>query len=73
MRRVATLVDWAFAPDWLTVEEASFLTGLSPQQVHEWVDAGYVDAEEVRGRWLIEKRSLAEFRETLIEVLADDD
>lgn len=54
-------------------EEASFLTGLSPQQVQEWVDAGYVDAAEAQGRWLVEKRSLAEFRQTLIEVLANDD
>jgi len=64
-----TLVSWAFAPDWLTIEEASALSG-HPPEVLEWlVQDGALDT----GRdGLIEKASLREFQETLLEVLQMD-
>ena len=69
--RFSTIVDWFFAPAWLTVEEASSLVGYSAARVQAWVDAGYVDAENDHGRWLIDKRSLREYQEALFEVKND--
>jgi len=64
-----TLVSWAFAPEWLTLEEASALSG-HPLDVLDWlVQDGAVDTRRDGGGWLIEKRSLYEFQETLAEVL----
>ncbi len=70
-RLVATLVTWAFAPDWLTVDEAAFLLGCSRELVLELVDQCCVDAEWRDGQWLIEKQSLSEFQESLFEVIDD--
>ena len=63
-----TLVAWAFAPEWLTIEEASTLSG-HPLDVLNWlIEDGAIDTRH-DGRWLIEKASLREFQETLAEVL----
>ena len=64
-----TLVSWAFAPDWLTLEEASALSG-HPLDILEWlVKDGALDTGH---DGLIEKASLYEFRETLLEILQMD-
>ena len=64
--RIATVIDWLFAPDWLSVEEACFLTGHSRDDMLFIVEDGGVDLDE---NGLIEKESLYEFLETLVELL----
>ena len=74
MRRPATLVDWAFAPAWLTVQQAADLVGYDAAGILELIEAGAVDAEEdAGGAWLIEKASLRECRDLLAEVLSYGD
>ena len=64
--RVATTVDWLFAPDWLSIDEACFLSGWDHDTMLEIIDEGGVDLN-LEG--LIEKRSLYEFQECLALVL----
>ena len=57
---IATMVDWAFAPQWLTLPEACFLSGYDPSTLRkiikdDGVDLGY------QGR--IEKQSLRHLME----------
>jgi hypothetical protein len=65
-RRVATLVDWLFAPEWLTLQQACELSGRDPESLQEIVDEGGVD---LNNAGLIHKQSLYEFQEALAEVL----
>jgi hypothetical protein len=69
-RRVATPVDWLFAPTWLTVQQACELSGWDPESLQEIIDEGGVDLNDAG---LIHKQSLYEFQETLAEVLHWDD
>ena len=64
--RHTTLVDWLFAPDWLTVPQACFLSGWEPASLLGIVSEGGVDVDDTG---LIHKGSLYEFQETLAEVL----
>jgi len=66
-RRIATLVDWAFAPDWLTVEKAAELTGYTEDFVRWLIQDGGVDAKQQGDTWLIEKASLREYQDALLE------
>jgi hypothetical protein len=66
MRRIATPVDWLFAPDWLTVRQACELSGWDPKSMQEIIDVDGVDLDDAG---LIHKQSLLEFQETLAEVL----
>jgi hypothetical protein len=66
--RVATLVSWAFAPEWLTVEQASALSGHDLDILRWMIQDGAVDTRRDGGTWLIEKASLREFQESLLEV-----
>ena len=68
--RVATTVDWLFAPDWLTVEEACFLSGWDLNSMLEIIAEDGVDLDD---EGLIEKQSLYEFQECLALVLHWDD
>jgi hypothetical protein len=58
-------IDWAFAPDWLTVEQACCLSGHDRGAMLYIIDEGGVDLSDAG---LIEKRSLWEFQETLAEI-----
>jgi hypothetical protein len=69
-RRIATLVDWLFAPQWLTVSEACRLSGWDRAAMLEIIDEGGVDLDD---RGLIEKDSLREFNETLALILHWDE
>jgi hypothetical protein len=66
MRRTATPVDWLFAPEWLTIQQACELSGWDTASLLEIIDVGGVD---VGTTGLIHKGSLYEFQETLAEVL----
>ena len=57
-----TPITWVFAPKWLTLEEASILSGLSLVQVLEVIAIGGVDLND---DGLIERQSLMEFMESL--------
>ena len=61
-----TPVTWVFAPEWLTVNEACILSGWDSAAMLEIIEEGGVDLN-LDG--LIEKRSLFEFQETLVEIL----
>lgn len=59
--RLATLVDWYAAPDWVTVDQSAFLLGVTPDKVESFVDSGGVDLVCRDGAELINKRDLREF------------
>jgi len=65
-KRIATSVDWLFDPEWLTIEQACFLSGFDISTMAEIVEQDGVDLNDTG---LIEKQSLWEFQETLVEVL----
>ncbi len=70
-----TMVQWAFAPDWLTPAAAAALMGpaYSEDSILALIDLGAIVAEgDEAGRWLVEKRSLEEYLESLWEVLTDE-
>jgi hypothetical protein len=62
---VATGIDWAFAPDWLTIEQACFLSGHDREAMLEIIE---VDGVDLNVEGLIEKCSLWEFQEALVLV-----
>ena len=64
--RIVTPLTGATAPKWLTPEQASFLSGHSPDYVQWMIDDDAVDLDE---DGLIEKRSLWNFQESLALVL----
>jgi hypothetical protein len=68
MKAPVTLVSWAFAPDWLTVEEASTLSGFDADTLHWLIGHGALDAQRNGDGWLIEKAVLREFQESRLEV-----
>jgi excisionase family DNA binding protein len=63
MAQVVTLVSWAFAPDWLTIEEASTLSGHDADTLRRLIEDGALDARRNGDGWLIEKAALREFQE----------
>lgn len=70
-----TIVQWVFAPDWLTPAAAAALMGpaYSEDSILALIDLAAVVAEgDDKGGWLVEKRSLEEYRESLWEVLTDE-
>jgi hypothetical protein len=58
------MVTWAFAPDWLTIEEACFLSGRDRGYLLQVID---VDGVDLNNEGLIEKMSLWEWQETELE------
>ena len=65
-KRIATPVDWLFAPDWLTFEQACFLSGFDRDVMLEVLDEDGVDLND---EGLIARDSLREFQECLAMVL----
>lgn len=74
-RMPASIVTWTFAPEWLTPAHAAQLLGpaYSEASILALVEIGAIVAEEDAGGWLVEKRGLREYRDSLWEVLADGD
>jgi len=66
---IVTPVSWAFAPDWLTVGEASHLSGHDKDTIVWLILDGGIDAKRDGGTWLVDKWSLHDFQEALAEVL----
>ena len=69
-RRVARLLDWVLAPDWLTVEPVCFLSGWDVASMLAIMDAGGVDLND---DGLIAKDSLEDFQEACALLLHWDD
>lgn len=67
--RVVTPVSWAFAPPWVTVQQACELSGHDGDTMRWMMQDGAVDTKEIGGETLIEKWSLHEYQEALAEVL----
>ena len=67
--RIITPVVWLESPDWLTPEQASYLSGHDLETVHWLIEDGGVDARRDGGTWLIEKESLHDYQEALALVL----
>jgi hypothetical protein len=66
----ATIVTWAFAPEWLTPDEAAGLMGpaYSADAIVTLSEIGGIVAEPSPNGLLIEKRSLKEYQESLWEL-----
>jgi len=69
-RKPVTIVTWAFAPDWLTAEEASELSGFDAGTLRWLIEDGSLDTRYEGDGWLIEKLSLWEYQEALLDVLS---
>ena len=70
--RLPTLVDWVTAPEWVTPEEAAFLMGRNYDlnTIHELMAIGAFDLRDAPdGGFLIERASLREYQEALLDVL----
>ncbi|NLF03351.1 MAG: hypothetical protein GX601_20510 [Anaerolineales bacterium] len=65
-QRVITPVVWLEAPDWLTIEDACYLTGWDAAAMQEIISEGGVDLND---EGLIAKDSLYEFQEALLLVV----
>lgn len=68
--RVITLVTWYEFPDWLTIEQACYLSGHSREDMLFIVEDGGV---ELNDAGLIDKASLYEFQRSLVELAHWDD
>jgi hypothetical protein len=64
-QRVITPVVWYQSPEWLTVEQACYLTGHSLDDMMFIAEEGGVELDE---SGLINKDSLYEFQESLVEL-----
>ena len=71
--RLPTMVDWLFAPDWLTPAQAAALMGpnYSEPSIRVLVEIGAVDTK-AGSALLIDKQSLRDYREALWEVRSGD-
>ncbi|MBN1975939.1 MAG: hypothetical protein JW918_00935 [Anaerolineae bacterium] len=63
--QIVNMVTWTFAPDWLTFEEACYLSGYDRGVMLQVIEVDGVDLDDA-GR--IEKRSLWEWLEVSVEL-----
>ena len=63
-----TLVAWAFAPDWLTLTEATQLSGHGEDLLLALIQDGSLEAELEGDAWKIQKASLREFQDALFDL-----
>ncbi|MCK9598098.1 MAG: helix-turn-helix domain-containing protein [Sphaerochaeta sp.] len=67
LKRV-TLVTWAFAPEWLTIAQAMELSGYDEETMAWLVQDGALESKQEGDTWLVEKASLWDFQEALLDV-----
>ena len=65
-RRIATGVDWAFAPEWLTIPQACALTGWSAMEMLDIIEVDGVDLKDDEENIFIDRDSLREYREVRV-------
>ncbi|MFZ2358214.1 MAG: hypothetical protein WA040_02605 [Anaerolineae bacterium] len=73
-KRLPSLVDWVFAPEWVTPEEAAFLMGRGYDlaAIHDLVSIGAFDLRDAPdGGYLIERESLREYQDALLIALSE--
>ena len=71
--RIITPVSWLAAPDWLTIQQACYLSGHDEDTMRWLIQDGDVEAKHNGNTWLTDKASLHGFQECLLEVLHWDD
>ena len=64
--RIPSPLEWALAPEWLTVDEACYLSGWDKDSMLEIIDEGGVDLKDDEAT-LIDKESLIEYQEAAAE------
>jgi hypothetical protein len=64
--RIPSPLEWALAPEWLTVDEACYLSGWDKDSMLEIIDEGGVDLKDDE-KILIDKKSLVEYQEAAAE------
>jgi len=67
-KQYVTPVTWLAAPGWLTPQQAAALTGHSLEDIQRIMAEGAVELGQDSDQVLIEKDSLYEFQETLVEL-----
>ena len=67
-RRV-TPVAWAFAPEWLTLAQAAYLSGHSEEFLREVVDDGGIDARTDNVGVLLSRDELRGYQDSLALIL----
>ena len=71
--RLPSLVDWVSAPSWVTPEQAAFLMGRGYDltAIHSLMAIGAFDLRDAPdGGFLIERDSLREYQEALLDLLS---
>ena len=53
------------APEWLTADQASELSGHSPEVLQDLISDGGVEVRREDGTWYVERESLHDFEECL--------
>ena len=74
MDRLPSLVDWILAPQWVTPDQAAFLMGRGYDlaEIHELMAIGAFDLRDTPdGGFLIERASLREYQEALLDLLSE--
>ena len=72
--RLPSLVDFILAPAWITPEQAAFLMGRGYDlaAIHELMAIGAFDLRDAPdGGFLIERASLREYQEALLDLLSE--
>jgi hypothetical protein len=59
---------WLAAPEWLTLEEATRLSGLDEETLQRLIVSGDLEVQENAGAVLIEKLSLSEWLDALLDL-----
>jgi len=68
-KRIATGVDWAFAPEWLTIRQACALSGWTAMEMLAIIEVGGVDLKDDPDDVFIDKQSLRDYQEACALVL----
>ena len=71
--RIITPVSWLAAPEWLTIEEACYLSGHDEATMRYLILDGNVETKCHGDSWLVDKWDLHDYQEILLEVLQWED
>jgi hypothetical protein len=63
-----TLVSWACAPEWVTLAEATALSGHDDAALRWLISDGAVEGREEDGLWTVRTADLRAFQEALLDV-----
>ena len=63
-----TLVSWACAPEWVTLAEATALSGHDEATLRWLISDGSVEGQEEDGLWTVKTADLRAFQKALLDV-----